>query len=135
MDPFPFFRVTGHYGEVEKIIAKTKKLLPKEEDPKKEAEKQIGYFCNNASRMHYGKFREQVLFAGPGVVEAGCKTMAGKRLKQSGMERSVRGANAIIALLCLPLCLPGTAQADAPPAERRISGSKKRPNLIPLAAL
>jgi hypothetical protein len=40
------------------------------------------------------------LFIGSGVVEAGCKSVIGKRLKQSGMHWSVRGANAIIALRC-----------------------------------
>ena len=33
-----------------------------------------------------------------GVIEAGCKTVIGQRLKQSGMKWTVRGANAIIAL-------------------------------------
>ena len=52
-------------------------------------------------RMRYNTFREQGLFVGSGVVEAGCKTVIGQRLKQSGMEWSVRGANAIIALRCI----------------------------------
>jgi hypothetical protein len=34
------------------------------------------------------------------VIEAGCKTAIGSRLKQSGMFWTVRGANAIIALRC-----------------------------------
>ena len=50
--------------------------------------------------MRYLKFRSQGFFVGSGVIEAGCKTVIGKRLKQSGMEWSVRGANAIIALRC-----------------------------------
>jgi hypothetical protein len=37
------------------------------------------------------------------VIEAGCKTVIGSRLKQSGMFWTVRGANAIIALRCCPL--------------------------------
>jgi hypothetical protein len=37
---------------------------------------------------------------GSGVVEAGCRTVIGERLKQSGMRWSVRGANAIMALRC-----------------------------------
>ena len=37
---------------------------------------------------------------GSGVIEAGCKTVVGARLKQSGMFWTVRGANAIIALRC-----------------------------------
>ena len=87
-------------GKVNKIIAKAEKLLPENEDQREDAKKQIGYFRNNASRMRYGEFREQGLFVGSGVVEAGCKTVVGKRLKQSGMEWTVRGANAIIALRC-----------------------------------
>jgi hypothetical protein len=51
--------------------------------------------------MRYATFRAQGLFVGSGVVEAGCKTIIGHRLKQSGMEWSTRGANAIISLRCM----------------------------------
>jgi hypothetical protein len=34
------------------------------------------------------------------TIEAGCKTVVGSRLKQSGMFWTVRGANAILALRC-----------------------------------
>ena len=40
------------------------------------------------------------LFVGSGVIEAGCKTLIGQRLKQSGMFWSIPGANAITALHC-----------------------------------
>lgn len=90
-------------GKVEKIIAKAERLLPEDEVQGDEVIRQIGYFRNNASRMRYGNFREQGMFVGSGVVEAGCKTVVGKRLKQSGMEWTVRGANAIISLRCLHL--------------------------------
>jgi hypothetical protein len=53
--------------------------------------------------MRYAKFRHQGLFVGSGVIEAGCKTIVGYRLKQSGMRWSLRGANAIIALRCAQL--------------------------------
>jgi hypothetical protein len=53
--------------------------------------------------MRYPKFRRQHLFVGSGVIEAGCKTVIGFRLKQSGMFRTVRGANAIITLRCCHL--------------------------------
>jgi len=43
------------------------------------------------------------MFLGSGVVEAGCKTVVGQRLKRSGMNWTVRGTNAIIALRCLIL--------------------------------
>jgi hypothetical protein len=45
-------------------------------------------------------FRRDHLFVGSGVIEAACKTVIAKRLKQSGMFWTLRGANAIIALRC-----------------------------------
>jgi hypothetical protein len=53
--------------------------------------------------MRYAQFRQQGLFVGSGVVEAGCKTVVGLRLKQSGMRWTVHHANAIIALRCCQL--------------------------------
>ena len=53
--------------------------------------------------MRYPKFRGQHLFVGSGVIEAGCKTVVGSRLKRSGMFWTVRGANAILALRCCHL--------------------------------
>jgi hypothetical protein len=61
------------------------------------------YFHRNADRMRYPRFRQEALFVGSGVVEAGCKTVIGSRLKRSGMFWSVPGANAIIALRCCRL--------------------------------
>lgn len=61
------------------------------------------YFERNAERMRYPKFRRQHLFVGSGVIEAGCKTVIGSRLKRSGMFWTVRGANAILALRCCHL--------------------------------
>jgi hypothetical protein len=66
-------------------------------------EKIVNYFETNASRMKYAEFRSQGLFVGSGVMEAGCKTIVGQRLKRSGMRWTLRGANAIIALRCLEL--------------------------------
>jgi len=60
------------------------------------------YFEGHKERMRYPKFRQQGLFVGSGVIEAGCKTVLG-RLKRSGMFWTVRGANAIIALRCCQL--------------------------------
>ena len=64
---------------------------------------QADYFVRNADRMHYPAFRAQGLFVGSGVIEAGCKTVIGSRLKRSGMFWTIRGANAIIALRCCRL--------------------------------
>ncbi|HUE03279.1 MAG TPA: ISKra4 family transposase, partial [Bryobacteraceae bacterium] len=66
-------------------------------------------FDSNRDRMRYPEFRQQNLFVGSGVIEAGCKTVIGSRLKQSGMFWTVRGANAIIALRCC--CASGKFEA------------------------
>ena len=58
------------------------------------------YFHRNALRMRYPKFRRLHLFVGSGVIEAGCRTVIGERLKKSGMFWTVSGANKIIALRC-----------------------------------
>jgi hypothetical protein len=63
-----------------------------------EAERELGYFLNNAPRVRYHWFRQCGLFVGSGVVEAGCKAVIGQRLKQSGMHWTINGADSIIAL-------------------------------------
>lgn len=88
-------------GKIEIIVKRARKKLPQNPDAKKKAEQEIAYLQKNKERMRYADYRADGLFVGSGVVEAGCKTVIGKRLKQSGMEWSVRGANAIIALRCL----------------------------------
>ena len=50
--------------------------------------------------MRYHWFRSRGLFVGSGVVEAGCKTVIGLRLKQSGMHWTTAGADAITTLRC-----------------------------------
>jgi hypothetical protein len=88
-------------GKVEKIIREAKKETPDSEETADKVRIEINYLTENKDRMRYAAFREQGLFVGSGVVEAGCKTVIGKRLKQSGMEWSVCGANAIISLRCM----------------------------------
>jgi hypothetical protein len=87
-------------GNVEKVIAAMKRLAPSLAQQQEEIKNQIGYFEKNKERMRYKKFRQQGLFIGSGVVEAGCKNVIGQRLKQSGMHWTVDGANKIIALRC-----------------------------------
>ena len=88
-------------GRVEKIILQARQKLPQDPETKKKAETEIHYLEKNKEHMRYSQFRAQGLFVGSGVVEAGCKTLIGQRLKQSGMEWSIRGANAIISLRCI----------------------------------
>ncbi len=90
-------------GEVERLCAALGRLRPRGQEAQEAVRKTQGYFETNAARMRYAQFRRQGLFVGSGVVEAGCKTIVGLRLKQSGMRWTVRGANAIIALRCTDL--------------------------------
>jgi hypothetical protein len=87
-------------GDIKRLISKAGKNLPSSPKAKKALSKELRYFENNASCMRYAEYRERDFFVGSGVVEAGCRTVIGERLKQSGMRWSVRGANAIIALRC-----------------------------------
>lgn len=86
-------------GNIEAIIEQATEKLKTAKFPK-DAQTQIGYFVNNKDYMRYADYKKQGLFIGSGVIEAGCRTVIGQRLKQSGMEWTVRGANAIIALRC-----------------------------------
>jgi hypothetical protein len=90
-------------GRVQTILSEAHAQTPRSGKRRTALKRESGYFRNNAHRMRYDEFRAQGLFVGSGVVEAGCKTVIGKRLKQSGMEWTVRGANAIIALRCCHL--------------------------------
>ena len=88
-------------GLIETITAKAATLLPEDQNARADAMREIAYLERNKARMRYAAFRSQGLFVGSGVIEAGCKTVVGKRLKQSGMEWSLRGANAILSLRCM----------------------------------
>lgn len=90
-------------GDVEAAIAVMARLCPRNDAIKDHVRLAIGYFKTNTERMRYRQFRAQGFFVGSGVIEAGCKTIAGRRLKQSGMRWTVKGANAILALRCCEL--------------------------------
>jgi hypothetical protein len=90
-------------GDVERVVAALGRVRPRSTDAQEAIRKARAYFETNANRMRYARFHRQGLFVGSGVVEAGCKTIIGFRLKQSGMRWTVRGANAIIALRCAEL--------------------------------
>jgi hypothetical protein len=87
-------------GKVERIVAQALRGLPDQPMVRKKAELEIEYLRRNKERMRYADFRDRGLFVGSGVIEAGCKTIIAHRLKQSGMEWSLRGANSILALRC-----------------------------------
>jgi hypothetical protein len=87
-------------GCIESLLRALRFLSPATPETAELVRHGIDYFAANATRMRYPTFRRQHLFVGSGVVEAGCKTLIGSRLKRSGMFWRVPAANAIIALRC-----------------------------------
>jgi hypothetical protein len=101
-------RGTGHQhcfdlleeGRIEEMLKKMREALPRSGPRRAKGLKATQYFAQRTDQMRYGEFRRQRLFIGSGVIEAGCRTVIGKRLKQSGMFWTVAGANAIVAARC-----------------------------------
>jgi hypothetical protein len=90
-------------GKIEKLVLALRSTESLNADVLEKIRTEADYFERNAKRLRYPKFRRQHLFVGSGVIEAGCKTVIGSRLKKSGMFWTVLGANAIIALRCCHL--------------------------------
>lgn len=87
-------------GKVAKLVASLRSIQTPDAELAQKIRTEADYFVSNATRMRYPQFRKQHLFVGSGVIEAGCKTVIGHRLKQSGMFWTVKGANSILALRC-----------------------------------
>ncbi len=98
-EPAGFWNEPGPLTERRKALAAALRAL-KSRIPEvaERVRTEADYFEGNAGRMRYRQFRRQHLFAGSGVIEAGCKTVVSARLKRPGMFWTVRGANAILAL-------------------------------------
>ena len=90
-------------GKIEKLVLSLRSTKSPNAEVLENIRTEADYFERNAERMRYPKFRCQHLFVGSGVIEAGCRTVIGSRLKKSGMFWTVRGANTIIALRCCHL--------------------------------
>src|SRR5438270_12569910 len=90
-------------GKIENLVLSLRSTGSTNADVLEKIRTEADYFERNAERMRYPNFRRQHLFVGSGVIEAGCKTVIGSRLKQSGMFWTVRGANSMIALRCCHL--------------------------------
>ncbi len=86
-------------GGIGKILLKARKIIDSHGAAnEEEAGRQIEYFRKNEHRMRYDRYRKEHLFIGSGVVEAGCRTVIGQRLKKSGMFWSQPGAQNVIDL-------------------------------------
>lgn len=81
---------------VGEVIAQARQALPRNRQKRSVATEQITFLENHQKRMLYGTCRKKGWFIGSGVIEAGCKTVVGKRLKQSGMFWSEPGASCVL---------------------------------------
>lgn len=70
------------------------------ETKRQSVQTEMDYLTSHATRTRYGEYRAKGYFIGSGVIEAGCKTVVGKRLKQSGMFWGETGAEDLLGLRC-----------------------------------
>lgn len=86
---------------VDEVIRRASAAMPRTGKKRKLARKALTCFENNRDKMRYWEYQAQGFFIGSGVVEAGCKTVLGQRLKQSGMFWSLPGAHNILDIRCV----------------------------------
>jgi len=87
--------------QVVKVIACARRRLHQlGPQPDNSLETQIAYFEHHQHRMLYKTYRKAGLFCGSGVVEAGCKSVIGQRLKNSGMFWTQSGGKSVLDLRC-----------------------------------
>ena len=87
-------------GHIESLVAHLRSFPATDDHAANALRIEAEYFQRNADRMRYADFKRRGLFVGSGVIEAGCKTLIGSRLKKSGMFWTILGANSILALRC-----------------------------------
>lgn len=78
------------------VIAEGRKLQSQGSEDPDSVEEHLGFLERHQQRMRYQTYRKRGWFVGSGVVEAGCKNVVGKRLKQSGMFWSEPGATCVL---------------------------------------
>ena len=87
------------HDQVGEVIAAARRRRQDLGSPPEDAlEKQIAYFEHHQDKMRYKTYRAQGLFYGSGVIEGGCKSVIGQRLKESGMFWTEPGATSVLNL-------------------------------------
>jgi hypothetical protein len=90
-------------GKVQDVIAALKRLRPKTEELRASLQSLIGYYSQNAGRMHYDEYLRLGYGIGSGAVESAHKQVVHARLRQAGMRWSEAGARRLLALRLLLL--------------------------------
>jgi hypothetical protein len=86
-------------GKAEDIVNTAASMSAQAHD-RETLDRELAYLRKNLPRMRYDHFRNQGLFIGSGVIEAGCKTVIGQRTKLSGMHWGEPGLLAVLAFRC-----------------------------------
>jgi hypothetical protein len=87
-------------NKVLRIAKDAEAKLPSRGHRRNVGEREIQYLRPNSKRMMYATFKKEGYFIGSGVIESGCKTVVGKRTKQSGMFWQVQGAQNVLNIRC-----------------------------------
>lgn len=71
---------------------------PESEEARETRRIELGFFEANEARMKYGTFLAKGYMIGSGVMESGCRQLAGQRLDQAGMHWRTETADAVLAI-------------------------------------
>jgi len=89
-------------GGVHRVIAALKYRVEHSTGERRDdIEKELNYFRNHVELMNYPRANKAHLPIGSGIMEAACKTLAGQRMKQSGMTWREPGGQGILTLRAL----------------------------------
>ena len=85
-------------GKIDTVVSELKEFRDRceKDSVRDDVQGEISYFEKNRDRMHYDEYRKMGIPIGSGVVESACKHVIGKRLKQSGMTWSPKGAKGML---------------------------------------
>lgn len=80
------------------VIRKITEWEPRAKEGREIRDRELGYFEGNAERMRYQTYLQKGYMIGSGVIEAGCKQVVVKRMRQSGMHWREATAQAVVAI-------------------------------------
>jgi hypothetical protein len=67
-------------GNIEAVVSKCEDIF---KNPSKEIIRYVGYFQNNADRMHYADYQQDKLVCGSGIIESGIRRVINLRFKNA----------------------------------------------------
>ena len=87
-------------NRLEEVLSVLRSCRARTHEAKLAKQKAIDYYIEHDDRMQYRTYREQGLMIGSGPIEAAHRSVIQQRMKLSGQEWSIKGAQAITNLRC-----------------------------------